>query len=167
MGGSPFRPANELQLRRRNKALNVEHFAGSATGHVPKRHSDLVCRSVPKRHSDSYAEVSRNAIPTAKVQSFSGAAALRVSRIYVSLSVTPTANCMYSAVDGAGMLRPSLPPPMKIWDWMIRLRWRLLSGLSGECGGGDGRVSGDDVRWRAFWARQVPTSTTFPRPRGL
>jgi len=53
VGGSPFRPANGVQLRRRNKALNVEHFAGSGTGHVPKRHSDYACRSVPKRHNDS------------------------------------------------------------------------------------------------------------------
>ena len=32
--------------------MNVEHFAGSGTGHVPKRHSDSVCGSAPKRHTD-------------------------------------------------------------------------------------------------------------------
>jgi hypothetical protein len=88
VGGSPFRPANDVQLRRRNKALNVEHFAGSGTWHVPKRHSDSVYSGAPKRHIDG-----------------------EISELF----------------RGDGMLRRSLPPPMKIWDWMIRRRRRLLS----------------------------------------
>jgi hypothetical protein len=41
LGDSPFRPANELQLRRRNEVLNSGHFAGSSVWHVQKRHKVL------------------------------------------------------------------------------------------------------------------------------
>jgi len=41
----------------------------------------------------------------ASVNLTGASAALRVSRMYVSLSVRPTGNCTDSAPDGAGMLR--------------------------------------------------------------
>jgi hypothetical protein len=146
VGGSPFRPDNDVQLGRRNKALNVEHFAGSGMGHVPKRHSHTVCSGVPKRHTDGEsselfrcarrAPFPRHIMLEQPVKNLlrrqvlvsverDGRVGGAESFADVYLSFRNADRQLYVLPDGAGMLRPSLPPPMKIWDWMIRRR--LLS----------------------------------------